>query len=598
MTIQDFGEHIGGAKKELWSARGLNLSDIAGFNDAERTKFIKKENVWKKPNYELMFSDGMPVRVIYFIKLIRDSLPTRPLVYSSDSGKQRREKEEGYIKVITHFKEELLKLRSEDEIPMFYDNVIAPYLENPESRIVSLKPEAYGCITNKMLKAASLARNSFYYIDKDIEKKQFCYTQEMKILVPFKFLKYTKEDIAFEKGRNGEDMVAIRNGSSVTYLYPDAKWCRQEEWKEGTYFILKGRSSLIERNFETLEDAKQFVLDRYKDTQCIDKPSARKRKKPFIPKQLQNIQRTGEDFRGKVHITGSDYLTTFGFRGGEFGNWMSEKDRQVSLDFGYDALLDMCQAINISPADISFGSRLAIAFGARGSGNALAHYEPLREVVNLTKMKGAGSLAHEWAHAMDDIIGKKYGLNGMMSSNISSALVPESFKEIINAIKFKEEDGKPVRTDFYSNSIKFDKEHSKTDYGYWQSDAEMFARAFACYVTDKLKGQGRTSDYLSGHSELAVDVSLDADGKMEVTKAIPEGKEREAINKAFDAFFLEMHKEKIFQPFDKAPEISELEKGPVKLDTKISRTKENIKDYSDFISENKRGQMEFNLRDM
>ena len=85
---------------------------------------------------------------------------------------------------------------------------------------------------------------------------------------------------------------------------------------------------------------------------------------------------------------------------------MSDKDRQASLNFGYEGLLDMCRAIGISPKDVSLGGRLSIAFGARGSGNALAHYEPLREVINLTKMKGAGSLAHEWGHALDDIIGK------------------------------------------------------------------------------------------------------------------------------------------------------------------------------------------------
>ena len=34
----------------------------------------------------------------------------------------------------------------------------------------------------------------------------------------------------------------------------------------------------------------------------------------------------------------------------------------------------------------------------------MAHYEPLLEVINLTKLRGAGCLAHEWAHALDDIL--------------------------------------------------------------------------------------------------------------------------------------------------------------------------------------------------
>lgn len=52
---------------------------------------------------------------------------------------------------------------------------------------------------------------------------------------------------------------------------------------------------------------------------------------------------------------------------------------------------------------------LAIAFGARGSGTALAHFEPARNVINLTKLKGAGSLAHEWGHALDFFLGTNCG---------------------------------------------------------------------------------------------------------------------------------------------------------------------------------------------
>ena len=59
----------------------------------------------------------------------------------------------------------------------------------------------------------------------------------------------------------------------------------------------------------------------------------------------------------------------------------------------------------------------------------------------------------------------------------------------------------------------------------------MFASAFACYVRDKLGD--RKSDYLVGHSEAA------SDG---VSVAIPVGKEREVIDKKFDAFIADMIK--------------------------------------------------------
>ena len=33
MAIQDFGKKIGGARKDLWAARGLRIEDIEDFNE-------------------------------------------------------------------------------------------------------------------------------------------------------------------------------------------------------------------------------------------------------------------------------------------------------------------------------------------------------------------------------------------------------------------------------------------------------------------------------------------------------------------------------------------------------------------------------------
>lgn len=83
--------------------------------------------------------------------------------------------------------------------------------------------------------------------------------------------------------------------------------------------------------------------------------------------------------------------------------------------------------------------RLAIAFGSRGKGRALAHYEPARVVINLTKMKGAGSLAHEWGHAFDDWLGIKCGTHGLrtfLSENCTNKRMWENSKylEIVQAM--------------------------------------------------------------------------------------------------------------------------------------------------------------------
>ena len=89
----------------------------------------------------------------------------------------------------------------------------------------------------------------------------------------------------------------------------------------------------------------------------------------------------------------------FGIPGGQFGNWLNDKERQLALDYTFDSFCDIATAlkINYKSVDLPHLSKrngLAIAFGSRGRGDALAHYEPIEEIFNITRIRGAGSLGH------------------------------------------------------------------------------------------------------------------------------------------------------------------------------------------------------------
>lgn len=112
-----------------------------------------------------------------------------------------------------------------------------------------------------------------------------------------------------------------------------------------------------------------------------DKPSSRKSyrkpaKQRFNPVLTGELVRIGEDYRHGRDITGEDFMKVFGFRGGEFGNWVNEAERQASMNYAFDALVDLAKSLDIATTDISLGGKLAIAFGSRGRGSAAAHYEP------------------------------------------------------------------------------------------------------------------------------------------------------------------------------------------------------------------------------
>ena len=307
--------------------------------------------------------------------------------------------------------------------------------------------------------------------------------------------------------------------------------------------VLINQYALLNKNsnyviaFDENKDVLESMIDRLvklrveSEAKKPKKSNSRKQKKgKWIPPQLTHLKREGKDHRHGHNVTGDDFMKCFGIRGGEFGNWTNDHDRQVNLNMAFDAFCDMADALNISRRDIGLigleTGALAIAFGARGHSGALAHYEPEREVINLTKMKGAGSLAHEWGHALDDYIGKMseiHRFGKLASMSLNDQKIPYCFRSVILAL-CRNEDHKITK--YYSDSSTFGGMFSTSGHGYWTSNEELFARAFACYVKDKLSGR---NDYLAGHADIGK-----AEHQGKTIYVYPVGEERKQFDQKMD----------------------------------------------------------------
>jgi hypothetical protein len=597
----DFGEKIGGAKKDLWRQRGLLSGDLSSMNEREADKYVTKDNVWKKPDYQALIDSGIPVDIVYFIKTIRDSLETKPLYRrTDDTPAMRTARQMQYIDTVREVKAVTENVTCKADVLAVFDKYMVGngYYEAmcPGGSVyysLTAKGRENTAISDKLSRAMCI-RSERDYLQKIVykrEKAQFGVSKDDKIPAGYA--------IRFNDGKN--------------------TWSAKKDWKPETFYVTKGHS-ILQANFTTQDDALKWVREHVKQR--------RNGKQRFVPPQLEDVQRDGPDYRDGRDVTGQHYLDAFGFRGGEFGNWLNHNDRQASLNFGFDALKDLADALCISDKDISYQGELSIAFGARGSGNAAAHYEALRNVINLTKMHGAGSLGHEWWHGLDDFLGSKLNAGGYLSERyekhpLMAKLIetikrkPETSEQAAtraessdartrrsaerrlendvlpyikragddNALKeyeqlktaflngekgsveklsaFKKrvtgriikkdvrsgletyesalrgmtEDKAPkigkVETEYYRSSKEMATVCEK-DGGYWESNIEMTARAFATYVMDKIPGR---SDYLIGHAECAIAPSTDKDGNLTLIRAYPQGEERAAINAVFDELF-------------------------------------------------------------
>nr|WP_314367422.1 LPD1 domain-containing protein [uncultured Acinetobacter sp.] len=128
------------------------------------------------------------------------------------------------------------------------------------------------------------------------------------------------------------------------------------------------------------------------------------KKQSFQLESAADIERVGGP---EVKINSSKELEQkFGFRGIQSGNWVlkDKSSAEFHMQATAEAMTDMSDVLGIDPKHLGLNGNLALAFGARGKKGALAHYEPSSKVINITKMKGGGSLGHEYFHALDNLI--------------------------------------------------------------------------------------------------------------------------------------------------------------------------------------------------
>lgn len=181
---------------------------------------------------------------------------------------------------------------------------------------------------------------------------------------------------------------------------------RREEGNYGIYRRVTDRKRVwLKDGFATPEDAKRYMAQHAKDL-IETKTSVGEE---ALPKP-ETVTRQGPA-RRQGDVKPEQFRDAFGFRGVEFGNWNSQGERQEVMNHAFDGLHDLSELLGIPPKAISLNGELGLAFGARGQGltGARAHYERDRAVMNLTKMKGAGALAHEWFHALDHYLGRESG---------------------------------------------------------------------------------------------------------------------------------------------------------------------------------------------
>lgn len=197
-----------------------------------------------------------------------------------------------------------------------------------------------------------------------------------------------------------------------------------------------------------------------------------------------------------------------------FGNWVTQEDRYNYVMAMFMAFYDIDKVMGFKK-NIGLNNELSITFGARGKGAALAHFEINTFIINITRYVedssidkkkrflltgGAGSVAHEYGHALDYYFGKFHDQSTTHLALSGGSITATKFEQkgsylriamddVMNTIIWKVKD--KTLTPYY---VRLKQNHNNP---YMLSRNEIFARTFEKYVQYKLRKLGIKNLFLN-----------------------------------------------------------------------------------------------------
>lgn len=534
--ISDFGEKIGGARKDVWQS----IKDGMNGNTSEEVEALPLSKAWPEPNYKNLLDNGMDGWAVSFIRSARESIPAKPKTPSKLSS---------WAKQVTVLRDLSVQIAEGNISPLsLKDKISSVGIRGRYMDGLLGKADLYHAVGHENSLGdltVEQGQYSIFYgekfnppktiwsVQRTAKSKSFgswpmmiasAETKEQAI-DQFKKMYEVKPDIG--KVQPKETTFEIFSKSDGAGFYVGKKIGRNPALLSGPFKTIKEARAYKDENQNELTDK----LEQFKKI-----PNERKD---------SNNPRVGEDMRGGEDVTIDMFAGTFGFRGVEFGNWVEQDRRQSDLNRAYDALMDLAAIIGVPPKALSLNGQLGIAFGARGAGGigaAAAHYEPGKVVINLTKKSGAGSLGHEWWHALDNYFSRMRNQDGMLTTARDVSLsargsdyfysgavrkeMVDSFGAVVGAIE---------NTAIKARSSKLDAKRSKD---YWTTKEEMSARAFESYLISKLQDQNASNDYLANIVSNETWSAAESLGfELDSSYPYPTAGEIPAIRGAFDRFF-------------------------------------------------------------
>lgn len=309
--LNDFGQKIGGAKKDIWAIFKEATED-------EQSKMARKAALWKHPKYESLEKQGIPREVLFWRDQMRDAVAPKPVKSIGI---------EEYMSFVLDVKLDAEECRTLDDIKKFYkgsDNETAGIFKYLEKASDDPKDKhwKYASSTAKQLLDGNTVLRYVYHIDrikKDSDASMFMATLDEKENKKYEIIKCTAENMCSEKFDDKRFKNVITLPNSIVTFFDTANYTSllSESDENAVYVPMYNKKTRIGVALSEFEAKNIIAKDKSK--RLSQKEDAKK--EAFLPPHLSVIERTGSSYNFFKFSDGGVLMARYGLRGGEFGNY-------------------------------------------------------------------------------------------------------------------------------------------------------------------------------------------------------------------------------------------------------------------------------------
>ena len=433
-------------------------------------KRVRKEQIWKEPKYKSLVIEGLDGDLLFYIRGIYEATFT-----ASPKNCQKE-----YISFVKHVKNVVENLTRTDMIK----GVAVKKLLN---KYGVWNIEDCGNINHKYNKFIT---KKFF---KAVKKKIY----EVQML----------SDSIGGRDILGCEITAYRRIQMVKITYnSDDGYYIPVTWNENKKFVPV--------NIKQIKKGDWIVFDRSKPLKPVqifsnrkDAEAAYKKTVELLRKRLESAEnlnkcvRIDEEIDKNSNKTIKNLKNDFNLKKEYFGSKIDKNGQENIIKNLYNSLNNLAKVLHVRRDRVLFKGKLKFAFDVKIPKYCCALCIPDSDLITMSAEFGAGNLAHEWAHYFDSVLGTLYDAKEGYLSDLESDENPlKEMADVMKAIKYKR-NGKQTR--FYKESLREDKEcFMKLKEGeYWSINTEMFARAFAMYVRERL---GKEDKFLVRNREINI----------------------------------------------------------------------------------------------